>query len=179
MKKSVILKYLLFVPIGLFMAFTAYLMAPLVALWSLKFDVQNNWYCTRDNPVDGEAWFIARYPGWEWHEKLYRRTRWMWRNKAYNFRWKYLGIDQAKDSLLWEQKTIISSNIIPDHFHLKSYTKDAFKLFGYVPYGNLGFGFRYYIGWKLDESKDYRPNHRAMLAININPFKPNKKAVSG
>lgn len=129
-----------------------------------------NWWLTHDNPIDGDEWHIERWnkKDTKWYVFL-RRTAWLWRNKGYQFDYRYLGkpigntlinygdpltSDQGREGILFQY----DENGTWEFYLVKRY-----------PF-NLNKCLRLRFGWKIDDLR-VGTGERMMIATSIGLWK--------
>lgn len=104
---KLISKWILLLPLSLFMAIFGRLIAPI-----LPFFVQDNgylpkwlwWFQTPFDTADGDNNHFERHPGTDWWSTYKRRVAWFTRNVAYGFDMSVCGIEvnPDKDKITYE-----------------------------------------------------------------------------
>lgn len=169
--------------ISYFVLFISLILAPFAAL-TRKNDhlARCFWFMeTYDNPVTGDK---NHWNRWCWVRNLlgesfglyFQTWGWLWRNKAYNFDYYYLGAD-INCPVKWKGNTQVSSDKYNPVFG-KYYATDGkyFCLWIYKPWltiGKFSLCVRIFIGWKF-KSEQYRTGSgkkHCMLATHFNPFR--------
>lgn len=189
--------WLLYLPLIAIVCALAFPLAPVIALFAdshgdVKLSDKNplRLWLTPDNPIDGdsghfERWadFVAAHPIIGMYVQ---RVAWLWRNKAYGWRWTVLNTwVQSDDALLWTGDPSTSDK--PYHPGIWAATTSRnpitarWMLYLVLP-SIRGKCLRIYLGWKLQTAIRYRINHdadpsnaipdyNAMFVCSVNPLK--------
>lgn len=170
---------------SLVMDVLAYIMSPIIALYSLyvplsyfspgvQVNKSNWWYwyfLTYDNPIDGDKGHIKRWPvdGSKWTD-FKRRTAWLWRNKSYNFGYYVCGVDVIGSKCKWSGQEFVESNIAGRGWQFGRDDK-SFCYFAFFKYPwSKKWGVRIYLGWKYKNRQKETTVRRAMHVLFFNPF---------
>ena len=153
------------------MILLSYPIAPIIALVSLKHDVPRyfKWWLTHDAPLDGDDNWQAIYGGTSRLATFKRRTGWLWRNKAYTFRYAVLGRD------IGANVAVIGGEVDEDpnqyHVYFKRDENGTFEL--WLGYPWPWFNRRYIkgrFGWKMN-TDNASPGDRMMFVCSVSLFK--------
>ena len=108
-------------------------------------------------------------------QRYFCRVLWLYRNSAYGFAYKLLGITYTgiHQHVLENDQTKgkqIFVSFIEDPHGIDRYFSVKSAEYWTVPFTNKQFRFDIYLGWKLSGTQEYTNEKRAMVAIRINPF---------
>lgn len=160
--------WLLLAPLDLLVSLLAYPLAPLIVVLGVP-----GWawpWMTHDNPIDGDAGHLARWPddGTRWRV-FCRRVAWLWRNRGYGFSYRVGGVNTAGPIRIVAGRAFWR-DANPRGWCVAT-CNGAWMVFAWLPYMR-GRGLRVYLGWKLRGKIDHPDeNPRAMLVTHINPIK--------
>ena len=169
--------WLLYLPLTTIVCLLAFPLAPIIALFAdgqgdVTLSDKNplRLWLTPDNPIEGDSGHFDRWAGFvAAHPKIgmyIQRVAWLWRNKAYGWRWTVFSTFHPG---IWFATT--SRNPIKARWML------------YVIWPTFsGRCLRVYLGWKLQSACKYRiqhaenpafiiPDYTAMFVCSINPWK--------
>ena len=155
--------------------------------WVFPFFVQEDtkrlpkwldWFMTPNSSADGDPAHQQRHPGTSWWATYKRRTAWFWRNSAYGFDRKVLGVEVYEEDVMRVKGNPNANRrpYIPGTCMRKLYSKNGkFKAWFYYFVKPWPFGLfpkrciRGSIGWKL-WCKESQGKGIAMWTGMINPF---------
>ena len=150
------------------------ILAPLIAYISLgnngtrQVPACFNWFLTHDNPIDGDKWHLARWPGDTKWIRFKRRVAWMWRNKGYTFDYVVCGKKIKHDIMTYGDANTTDHGTAGWLFQFDSdYTWEFYLVYPYPFKRDKCFRIRF--GWKIDEGLE--DNARNMLATSIGIWK--------
>ena len=108
-------------------------------------------------------------------QRYFCRLLWLYRNTAYGFAYRILGITYTgiNQHVLENDQTKgkqIFVSFIEDPHGIDRYFSVKSAEYWTVPFTNKQFRFDIYLGWKLAGTQEYTNEKRAMIAIRINPF---------
>ena len=170
-----IVRWLLYVATFFAVAPIAYILAPIVAVYSVikKDDAPRMFYylLTPDNPLDGDKSHWVRWKGTGFMQTVIRRTAWQWRNILYNFRYDCLGVDVCPAQARWQGTQVVNGELSKQGWQLAVDDKTStFSFFLYYKYPFGKFGIRMYMGWKYKNRQRDIAVGRKMLSFMVNPF---------
>lgn len=169
--------WLLLAPIDLAVSLLAFIVAPLIVLFTSRAGVAPVWawpWLTHDNPIDGDDGHWERWPDNGTSFRRYcRRVAWLWRNRGYNFSYYVCG------ALTPYPAKVVSGSTFWTRRDGRGWCfatcGHAWMFFVWLPWGKpfgIRRGLRVYLGWKLRGKLDNPANtNRAMLVTHINPLK--------
>ena len=108
-------------------------------------------------------------------QRYFCRVLWLYRNSAYGFAYKLLGITYTgiRQHVLENDQTKgkqIFVSFLEDSCGVDRYFSVKSTEYWTCPFINKRFRFDIYLGWKLSGTQEYTNEKRAMLAIRISPF---------
>ncbi|WP_293766884.1 hypothetical protein [uncultured Aquitalea sp.] len=168
-----ILMWLLLAPFDLLVNLLAFPLAPVIVLLTTQAGVSPLWcwpWLTDDNPIDGDAGHLERWPdnGTRW--RVYsRRVAWLWRNRGYGFSTRITGVQLSGATRFWGDRKV-SDNPMHAGWCI-AINGRAWELYAFYPWLSiLRRGLRIRIGWAIPLTID-QPAETAMLKTHVNPFK--------
>ena len=127
-------------------------------------------WLTPDNPIDGDAGHILRWPdnGTRWRV-FCRRVAWLWRNRGYNFSTYVTGWQISGETHYWGDRAV-SDNPVHAGWCL-AYNSGAWEIYAFVPWwSSAKRGLRVRLGWAIPLTIGNYTG-RVMLKTHINPVK--------
>lgn len=189
--------WLLYLPLTTIVCLLAFPLAPIIALFAngqgdvtLSYKNPLRLWLTPDNPIEGDSGHFERWANFvAEHPKIgmyVQRVAWLWRNKAYGWRWTVFSTFVAADDELLQYGDSETDN---DPYHpgvwfattSRNPVKARWMLYVICPTFS-GRCLRVYLGWKLQSACKYRiqhadnpefvvPDYTAMFVCSVNPWR--------
>lgn len=168
--------WFVFAPIDLLVSFLAFPLAPIIVLLSFETVKPPFWawpWLTPDNPIDGDAGHLERWPDNGSCVRVFmRRVAWLWRNRGYGFSEAVTGRDVI-GRIKWIGNRSVSDNPLSPGVVIGLASGGVWELYAYVPWlPSLKRGLRVRLGWKIPCNLDCADTPvRVSLVTHINPLK--------